>query len=78
MNDELLRRIVIAWDAEQDQEFDAAITEARVRLGLKLHEDADEVIDTLRIEAAKEPVRCCVHGKFPVRTPCVQCNPFRR
>ena len=74
----ILRKLVIAWDAEQDEEFDEAISEARTALGLRLADDADDVIDLVRQEAEKEPTRCCVHGKFPVRTPCQMCNPYRR
>ena len=45
---DLLKRIVIAFDAEQDEELDAALTAARAHLGLKLMADADEVLEVLR------------------------------
>ena len=75
---ELLKRIVIAFDADQYEELIEAFAEARELLGLKLHDDADEVIDASRKEAESEVVRCCVHGKFSMRAPCQECNPFRR
>jgi hypothetical protein len=45
MNDhDLLKRIVIAWDADQDEEFIEAMRDARARLGFTLVEDADDVL----------------------------------
>lgn len=37
--EQLLRRLVIAWDADQDEEFADLIAEARAQMGFKL---ADE------------------------------------
>lgn len=75
----LLRRIVMAWDIEAPMpEIMALIDEARNGLGMTLRDDADEILDSIQDEAEREPMRCCVHGKFPVRTPCQMCNEFRR
>ena len=43
----LLRRLVIAWDADQDEEFDEAMREARELVGLRLADDADDVLHQL-------------------------------
>lgn len=40
---QLLLRLVMAWDADQDEEFSDLLDEARARLGLKLAaDDSDE------------------------------------
>lgn len=54
-DEELLRRIVMAFDADQDEEFDRALEHARKRLGLKLVDD--------------EPAYLCAMGcGYPVRS----------
>jgi hypothetical protein len=47
---QLLKQLVIAHDAEQDDEFTEAIREARARLGLTLADDADVALTQLRTE----------------------------
>ena len=43
----LLKRVVIAFDADQLEELDEALRMARAHLGLKLVDDADEVLYAL-------------------------------
>lgn len=38
----LLKAVVMAWDADQDEEFDATLARARKLLGFKLAEDVDD------------------------------------
>jgi len=47
---QLLKRLVIAHDAEQDEEFTEAIRAARQRLGFKLADDADVVLTDLQMQ----------------------------
>jgi deoxycytidylate deaminase len=49
---QLLKRVVIAWDADQDEEFMDAMRDARARLGLKLSDDADDVPTDLMTQHA--------------------------
>lgn len=44
----LLRRVVIAWDSDDDLDFDEAMTEARAATGLVLADDSEDVLDTLK------------------------------
>lgn len=37
----LVKRLVIAWDADQDEEFDRLMTQARRAVGLRLADDED-------------------------------------
>jgi hypothetical protein len=46
----VLRRLVIAWDSEQDEEFEEALTTARVLTGLKLADDAEDRLAELQRE----------------------------
>lgn len=55
MNDlELLKRLVIAFDADQDEEFHEALAAAREHCGFELADDADEVLGDIKARHADE------------------------
>jgi hypothetical protein len=44
----ILKRLVMAYDAELDEEFDEAMATARAEIGFELASDADDVLDELK------------------------------
>lgn len=52
--EELLRKVVMAWDAGQDEDFIEAVAEARQSLGLTLVADHEDVLDALHSESMRE------------------------
>jgi hypothetical protein len=53
---DILRKLIIAWDADQDLEFDEALDAARKLLGFKLRADyvEGEVVDAAEAERIEE------------------------
>lgn len=58
----ILKKLVIAWDADQDLEFDEAMAKARGLLGFKLEDE--------------EPAHRCMSCQYPVASPglCGECS----
>lgn len=50
----LLKRIVMSWDADQDEEFIEAVSEARALLGFVLDAASDEILTTLQSDQHDE------------------------
>jgi hypothetical protein len=47
-HDDLLRRLIIAWDSDQDEEFSEAMDEVRSAVGFVLTDDHDAVLARLQ------------------------------